>query len=516
MRYVLIVLLALQQSTTPILDGLMKEIASLRAPVPPPAVVTEIAVPAGADLQKALDAALPGQTLALAQGAVYKVNLLLRNRTTAGVVTLRTAGLDDTVLPPGVRVKPFLADGTPDPTVAKMAKLVCLDCLFPAIAADAGAHDYTFIGIEVAGNVPHPDRDLIQFGVDTKAGTWAKTFEEQPLNLTFDRMYIHGEPGTGGHRGILADGRNLKIVNSDLRNFWEQGRDSQAIGCSQAKGPLLIQNNYIEASGENVMCGGNDPTIANAVPADIDIFDNLVSKPLAWRPVYRSTAGVLSNAWSDGAVLVSGKPGSVKNLFELKNATRVHIRGNVFENNWADAQSGSAAVLNVRNQDGTCPWCTVSHVLFECNTIRNSQDNAAFNILATDNHFPSVTMEDVVIKNNLIDGVARGLLLGGVPNAKGLVMTGNVFLRITNSLLALDGGQMDGFVFSGNFAQPGTYGIFGNGVGVGVIALNTYANGTPPWVFTGNTIETAPFTSYPPGQTMVAPGTITASAWKCP
>jgi hypothetical protein len=45
----------------------------------------------------------------------------------------------------------------------------------------------------------------------------------------------------------------------------------------------VITNSYLEASGENLMFGGADPSVPNLVPADIVISHNLVSKRLAWR-----------------------------------------------------------------------------------------------------------------------------------------------------------------------------------------------------------------------------------------
>ena len=47
-------------------------------------------------------------------------------------------------------------------------------------------------------------------------------------------------------------------------------------------GPYLIENNYLEAAGENVMFGGTDPSIPNLVPSNITIRRNLISRPLAW------------------------------------------------------------------------------------------------------------------------------------------------------------------------------------------------------------------------------------------
>jgi hypothetical protein len=68
------------------------------------------------------------------------------------------------------------------------------------------------------------------------------------------------------------------------------------------------------------MFGGADPSLRNLVPSDITIRHNYMTKPLEWR----------------------GSRWTVKNLLELKNARRVLIESNVFENNWVAAQTGYA------------------------------------------------------------------------------------------------------------------------------------------------------------------------------
>jgi hypothetical protein len=97
------------------------------------------------------------------------------------------------------------------------------------------------------------------------------------------------------------------------------------------------------------MFGGSDPSVPNLVPADIVVTNNFVSKRVSWK----------TERWS------------VKNLIELKNARRVMISGNTFENNWDGAQPGFAILFTVRNQDGRCPWCQVDHVTFERNIVRH-------------------------------------------------------------------------------------------------------------------------------------------------
>ncbi len=85
------------------------------------------------------------------------------------------------------------------------------------------------------------------------------------------------------------------------------------------------------------MFGGADPLIADLVPSDIEIVGNHFAKPLRWKADDPRYEGV---AWS------------VKNLFELKNARRVLVEGNLFEYNWPHAQNGFAILFTVRNQDG--------------------------------------------------------------------------------------------------------------------------------------------------------------------
>ncbi|HKG22692.1 MAG TPA: hypothetical protein VKC34_12405, partial [Blastocatellia bacterium] len=81
-----------------------------------------------------------------------------------------------------------------------------------------------------------------------------------------------------------------------------------------------------------------------------------------------------------GAVATSGEGAppqratrwSVKNIFELKNARRVLVDGNLFENNWVDGQNGTAILFTVRNQEGTAPWSVVEDVTFTNNVLRHT------------------------------------------------------------------------------------------------------------------------------------------------
>src|SRR5437660_308222 len=152
-----------------------------------------------------------------------------------------------------------------------------------------------------------------------------------------DRVYAHCDPSLGQKRGISLNSASTTITGSYIFDIKAVGQDSQAICGWNGPGPFIITNNYLEAAGENLLFGGADPAIPSLVPSDIMISGNLLSKPVAWR----------SQNWS------------VKNLFELKNARRVFVTDNVFENNWEGGQPGYAILFTVRNQDGRCPWCQV-------------------------------------------------------------------------------------------------------------------------------------------------------------
>jgi hypothetical protein len=443
------------------------------AVVTPPPAPTPTSLPAGASIQAALDA-LPttGGTVYLTAGVTYTGNITFRNR--PGAVTLTTLGFS---VPAGTRVTP-----TDAPT---MGKIVCGDCLAPTINYEFGAHDVTMTGVEVIGNPVHNDRPTIVVGLNT-SWTYAPTVADQPFNITFDRLYEHAD--AGGRQGMRTDGVNIKVLNSYISGFWFVGADSQAIGMIQGAGPLLVQNSYLEASGENFLVGGADPTITGLIPADLTFRDNYFFKPLSWK---------------------TDHPGSVKNIFELKNAQRVVVDHNVFENVWIDAQPGSAILFTVRDQNGKCPWCTIKDVTFTNNIIKNVQ-NFAFNILGYDTNFPSVAASNIVIANNLILNANSGLLAQS-PMAT-LQMNNNTFVGITGKFLAFGanpaGSLLNGFVFRDNVTAAGAYGITGDGTTLGTPSLD--ASVAAGYIFSTNVIEKSAdrFIAFPTGNYLLAPGTL--------
>ena len=69
-----------------------------------PALAATIVVPAGGDLQAALVNARPGDTIALAPGAVYVGNFTLPDKGGTAWITIRPTGSD--IVPEGMRITP--------------------------------------------------------------------------------------------------------------------------------------------------------------------------------------------------------------------------------------------------------------------------------------------------------------------------------------------------------------------------------------------------------------------------
>jgi hypothetical protein len=216
----------------------------------------------------------------------------------------------------------------------------------PAIRAEAGAHGYRLIGLDVG-----PDAPLRSSVILLEFGTAAETsVDAEPSDIIVDRSYVHGADGATARRGAALNGRRMAVIDSYFENFRDPDNDAQAIAGWNGPGPFKIFNNFLEATGENVMFGGGDPAVVDLVPSDIEIRRNLMTKRLEWR--------------------ASRVP--VKNSLELKNARRVLVEGNIFENVWKSGQDGTAIVFKSTNQNGRCSWCVTEFVTFRNNIVRGA------------------------------------------------------------------------------------------------------------------------------------------------
>ena len=425
---------------------------------------TTITVPAGADLQAAIDRAAPGDTIELQAGATYVGHFTLPKKDGDAVITIRTGGpaaaADDK------RVTPAEAGG--------FAKLKAADYQ-PVLQTAPGAHHWRLLLLELQGST-EGDRELLALGDGSSS---QRSPADVPHDLVVDRCYIHGDATTGQRRCVGLQSAATSVINSHISDCKRVGAEAQAIVGWNGPGPFVITNNYLEGAGENVMFGGADPAINGLVPSDITITGNTIAKPAAWH----------------------GEHWEVKNLLELKNARRVTITGNTIEYSWAAAQAGYAILLTPRNQSGGCPWCEVSDVTFENNIVRHASGGVS--ILGTDNNHPSKQTHTVVVRSNVFSGLDNKLWGG---NGYFLLITGgprdvtidrNTIVQDHGAgIVQVEGPPVAGFVFTNNIARHLSYGIIGTDHAPGGDTIATYFPGAK---ITGNAFAGAEGGHYPQG-----------------
>ena len=432
----------------------------------PDARGTIIAVRSGGDLQAAIDRARPGDTILLGAGT-YSGNFTLPPKEGEEYITIRTAprGLE---LSAGGRVTPEQAKG--------FAKLSSASG-GPVLRTLPGAHHWRLQLLEFLPTAQGGDIILLGDGgvAQSEAGT-------VPHHLVIDRCYIHGDPAKAQKRGIALNSASTVITNSYIADLKAAGQDSQAIAGWNGPGPYLIENNYLEAAGENFLLGGADPRIPGLVPEDITVRRNHFAKRAEWR----------DTRWL------------VKNLFELKNAKRVLVEGNLLEHSWKDGQTGFAVLLTPRNSGGRAPWVRVEDVVFRYNLVRST--GAGINILGEDNTDPSGPARRLEIVHNLFydvdhrwGGNGAFLMIGGGPSE--VVVEHNTVRQSGNIVMAYGGSrnnpdQVPGFVFRANIVNHNEYGVHGQSRAVGRDTLDAYF---PDAIFTGNVIGGGEARRYPGG-----------------
>jgi hypothetical protein len=431
---------------------------------PPPSNGQTLVVNAGGDLQTALDIAAPGDTIVLQAGATFVGNFVLpaKSATSTAFITVRSSAPDSSLPGSATRMSPAFA--------AQLPKLRSPNTM-GVITTAPGAHHYRLQFLELRANA-NGAGDIVSLG---KGSAEQSTLGSVPHHLILDRLYIHGDPAVGQKRGIALNSASTDVVNSYISDIKSATQDSQAIAGWNGPGPFNIVNNYLEGAAENVLFGGADPKIPNLVPSDITIRRNHFYKPLAWR----------SQQWR------------VKNLLELKNAQRVVVDGNLFENNWLAAQSGYAILVKSVNQDGTAPWSVVQDVEFTNNVIRHVA--SAFNILGRETKHPSVAASNITIRNNLIDDVSAAKYGG---NGRFIVINGGSAITIDHNTVFNDGTptvapdvtSSAGFVFTNNIVQDNGAGIKGPGTAAGTATISRFF---PAAQVFGNLFVGSPAATYP-------------------
>ena len=428
-----------------------------------------IVVPANGNLQTALDQARPGDTIVLQAGVTYTGNFVLPAKNGTRPIFIRTSS-DDRRLPD--------ADQRVDTSHADLLPKLKSPNTEPILrTAPASSHWY-IVTVEFVGN--GSNSDMIALGDGSNA---QRDADMLPTDITFDRVLVRGDPERGQKRGIALNSGSTTIKNSYIADIKSVGQESQAIAGWNGSGPFVIENNFMEAAGVNLLFGGADPAIRDLVPTDITIRRNHFTKNPGWR----------------------GSRWTVKNLLELKSGRRVVIEGNLIEYCWTAAQPGYAVLFTVRNQDGRAPWTTIENVTFRNNLVRNAA--GGINILGKDNNNESGIATNIAIRNNLFYNInhkmwgGNGALLQIGERATNVTVDHNTILHTGNIVTAYGDTRgvpkpMPGFRFTNNIAPHNAYGIFGNALGVGTKAMNAYF---PDGVFRSNVMAGGQSSRYPAG-----------------
>jgi hypothetical protein len=388
-----------------------------------------IRVPAGGDLQQAINIAQPGDTVELQAGASYTGAVVLPYKPGNEFITIQSSAAAR--LPEGKRVE--AADAP------MMAKILSSGKAAPAISTALRAHNYRFVGIEFAPANSDIIYNLIDFGGE------AEKLADVPHHLEIDRSYLHPFRTGKVRRGLALNSADTIVKNSYFQGFAFSQEETQAICGWTGSRNVQILNNKLEGGAENVMFGGADPVSADLVPSDIEIRGNWLYKPDEWQGQVTSKA-----------------------LLELKDAKRVQITGNLMEN----SPEGETMRLTVRNQNGDAPFSTIEDVVIKNNVFLNTYNGTQ--LLGRDDINQSQKMKRIKIVNNLFLNNESYFIR--LADGEDIEIAHNTVTNRGNAITAY-GSPALRFIFRDNIFAYNEYGFFGDGIGVGPKALARFTPG---------------------------------------
>ena len=285
-------------------------------------------------------------------------------------------------LPENTRVAPS--------STANMAR-VNTDCsgYTRGIQTRGNAHHYWLIGIEVVSACTTAGTSwwLIDFGGDDLANEHGSS--EPGHHFVVDRSYLHGtSTSTKVKVGVALNAYQGygAVLDSYISEIHEQGADSQAVWALYNPGPILVQNNYLEAGGENFMSGGSFSSALDTVarlPSDITLVRNTIAKPIVWKAL-------------------SGL-GPFKALVEFKTGKRILMEGNILSGSWLGCAScevgGFSLRLTVRSDEGGVPFAVLQDVTIRYNRITDV--TGMYNLTSSDGVASSGVSSRIHVHNNL-------------------------------------------------------------------------------------------------------------------
>jgi len=442
-------------------------------------------VRAGESFEHALAGASCGDVIQLQSGATFSggFNLPNKNCDESHWIIIRTSSPDSSLPAEGTRLTPCYAG------VSSLPGRPGLNCTSTAnvlakiefdgksgsgpLTFASGANHYRLLGLEVTRSAGRGTvYNLVQF-----AGT--------ADHVVFDRLWMHGTAQDETVRGILLGAsRSVAVVDSFFTDFHCVAKtgsctDTQAIAGGLgdgAMGPYKIMNNFLEAAGQSIIFGGGRAT---TTPQDIEVRHNHMFKPLTWM---KGQPGFVGGT--------DGNPFIVKNLFELKNAQRVLLEGNIMENSWGGfSQVGFAILLTPKNpgskENNLCSVCKVTDVTIRYNTIRHVGAGLQIANALSDNGGSAFDGQRYSVHDITIDDI-DGLKFGGpsefaqISQAAGAAPVQNVTINHvtafpSNRLFVIGShttSQLKNFVFTNNIVNAGIYPVWSTGGGAANCAVH--------------------------------------------
>lgn len=339
----------------------------------------KIHLTAGSNLQQVIDHAQCGDTLELPAGTAFRGSFTFPSKRCddAHWVTIQS---DGNIPSEGTRISPCFAGlrslpGRPEYPCPSPSKAMAAVVVPPRGFLKVADH-YRFVGLELTREPGAIVNSIVR--------------AENANKVVFDRVWVHGNESDETQRGISFQGATfVAVINSYFSDFHCTARtgacvDSQALfaGIGDTRGGTYkIVDNFLEAASENILMGGAE---GSATPADLEIRRNYFFKPLTWQTA------------PDPRFIV-------KNNFELKNASRVLIEGDVFENSWGGfSQAGFQLLLTPKSQSNLCPSCIVRDVTIRYCVFRHSGAGIQIASQASDSGglsqgLMNVSIHDIVI-----------------------------------------------------------------------------------------------------------------------
>lgn len=319
----------------------------------------------GEDIQDYIDeaaAATGNFEIVLAQGATYTLTsaLIAKPKVDSGWILVRSAGTSNPSWPAAnVRVGPSQS--------SLMAKIQVTSGNHSALRTQAGVsvQRYKFWGVEFYSSQSSSGTGLIALGDSgnedgsAATGLYQDSESKAPKYWIFDQVYVHADPSASKEciRGIFLHSSEATISNSTIDEI-KSANQSAGIASLNGNGPVMVLNDYVAATGENIITGGA-PTAIVAIAPRYTVWGSHIVKYAKWDT-------------RSGGSYIGGPSGGgnwqVLNLLEFKTAEQSIIDGNVFDRSWVQGdQTGEALIFNNVVGGGTgrkMDWLQVSNNKF--------------------------------------------------------------------------------------------------------------------------------------------------------